>query len=162
LEKVVIAEVQGNALAGGCGLATVCDFVFSVPEAKFGYTEVKIGFIPAMVMIFLLRKIGEGHSKELLLSGKLINAAIASDWGIVNRIVDKAILDKEVALFAQQLISSTSAQSLSVTKRMISEVQHMKLEDALEYAARQNAEARGSDDCKKGIAAFLNKQDLKW
>src|SRR5689334_9069020 len=74
LKKVVIAQVQGHALAGGCGLATVCDFSFTVPEAKFGYTEVKIGFIPAIVMIFLLRKIGEARSKQLLLSGELITA----------------------------------------------------------------------------------------
>src|SRR5689334_2261149 len=74
LKKVVIAQVNGHALAGGCGLATVCDFSFAVPEAKFGYTEVKIGFIPAIVMVFLLRKIGEARSKQLLLSGELITA----------------------------------------------------------------------------------------
>ena len=87
--KVVVAEVQGSAIAGGCGLATVCDFVFSAPEAKFGYTEVKIGFIPAIVMVFLLRKIGEGKSKELLLSGKLISAEDARNMGLVNHIFYK-------------------------------------------------------------------------
>lgn len=162
LNKVVIAEVQGNAIAGGCGLATVCDFVISAPEAKFGYTEIRIGFIPAIVMIFLLRKIGEGRSKELLLSGKLINASVALDWGMVNRVVEKAILSHEVYLFARQLVTSASGQSLALTKRMIGEVQQMKLEEALDFAAQQNAAARGNGDCKKGIASFLNKQELKW
>ncbi len=162
LNKVVIAEVQGAALAGGCGLAAVCDFVFTVPEAKFGYTEVKIGFIPAIVMIFLLRKIGEARSKELLLSGMLITAEEAKAMGIVNRVVDKATLSQDVKDFASKLVTTTSAQSLQRTKSMVAHVQHMKLEEALDFAARQNAEARGTEDCKKGIEAFLSKKDLKW
>lgn len=162
LNKVVIAEVQGHALAGGCGLAMVCDFVFATHEAKFGYTEVKIGFVPAIVMVFLLRKIGEARTKELLLSGKLINASIASEWGMVNRIVDKSILESEVNLFAKQLVMDASSQSLTLTKHMIAEVQHMKLEEALDFACRQNAQARGNDDYKRGIAAFLEKKELKW
>ena len=87
LKKVVVAQVQGPALAGGCGLATVCDFVFTVPKAKFGYPEVKIGFIPAIVMIFLLRKIGEGKAKRLLLSGDQFSAEQAYQMGIVHEIV---------------------------------------------------------------------------
>ena len=162
LKKVVIAQVQGSALAGGCGLITVCDFVFATPEAKFGYTEVKIGFVPAIVMIFLLRKIGEARSKELLLTGNLITAAAAQQIGIVNRVLDKLTLEKEVNDFATEMISSTSAQSLALTKKMISEVQHLTLEEALDFAARQNAMARSTEDCKKGIDAFLNKQPLKW
>lgn len=160
--KVVVAEVQGSAIAGGCGLATVCDFVFSVPEAKFGYTEVKIGFIPAIVMVFLLRKIGEGRAKELLLTGKLISAEDAKSMGLVNDIFDKSSLTREVNDFASRLIASASGQSLQRTKRMIATVQHMSLEDALEYAAHQNAEARATDDCIQGIHAFLEKKDLKW
>jgi methylglutaconyl-CoA hydratase len=162
LNKVVIAEVQGSALAGGCGLAAVCDFAFTVTDAKFGYTEVKIGFIPAIVMVFLLRKIGEARSKELLLSGSLISATEAKAMGIVNKIFDKAELEEEVAEFAKKLTVNASAQSLERTKRMIADVQQMKLEDALDFAARQNAEARGTEDCKKGIEAFLAKKDLKW
>ncbi len=162
LNKVVIAEVQGSALAGGCGLAAVCDFVFTTPEAKFGYTEVKIGFIPAIVMVFLLRKIGEARSKELLLSGSIISAEDAKAMGIANRVVDRLKLEREVRQFAEKLISTASAQSLERTKRMIGDVQHMKLDEALDFAARQNAEARGTEDCKKGIEAFLAKKDLKW
>src|SRR6187402_3023831 len=100
LKKVVIAQVQGHALAGGCGLATVCDFVFAVPEAKFGYTEVKIGFIPAIVMVFLIRKIGEGKAKELLMTGDLIKAEEAIYYGIVNKIVSKEKLHDHVRAFA--------------------------------------------------------------
>lgn len=162
LKKIVIAQVQGAALAGGCGLATVCDFVFAVPEAKFGYTEVTIGFVPAIVMVFLLRKIGEARSKELLLTGNLISAGEAKNIGIVNKVVERTTLEKEVREFAGRLVTSTSSQSLALTKTMISEVQDMKLEEALEFAAGQNAQARGTDDCKKGIEAFLTRQELKW
>ncbi len=162
LNKVVIAQVQGHALAGGCGLATVCDFIFAVPEAKFGYTEVKIGFIPAIVMIFLIRKIGEQKSKHLLLSGELVSGAGAVNFGLVNKIINKENLDVEVIDFANKLIKNNSGQSMALTKKMISEVQSMKLEDALEYAAEMNAEARTSSDCKKGIQAFLNKENLTW
>jgi methylglutaconyl-CoA hydratase len=88
LSKVVIAQIQGHAIAGGSGLATVCDFSFAVPEAMFGYTEVKIGFIPAIVKVFLLRKIGEGKAKELLLSGSLITAEEAKQMGLINRVIE--------------------------------------------------------------------------
>src|SRR5690606_14616565 len=84
LPKMVIAQVEGHAIAGGCGLAAVCDLIFSVPEAKFGYTEVKIGFIPALVSCFLTRKLGEGRVRELLLSGELIDAQTAFDYGLIN------------------------------------------------------------------------------
>jgi len=121
--KVVIAEIQGHALAGGCGLATVCDFSYTVPHAKFGYTEVKIGFIPAIVKVFLLRKIGEGKSKELLLSGKLYEAADAQKMGLVNEVIEAEKLSERVYEFAQQLIQNNSGQSMAFTKQMIAEVQ---------------------------------------
>ena len=98
----------------------------------------------------------------LLLTGKLITAATAHEWGMVNRVVEKSALETEVNLFAQQLIANTSAQSLARTKRMIAEVQHLKLEEALDFAAHQNAEARTTEDYKKGIDAFLNKEELTW
>lgn len=162
LKKIVIAQVQGHALAGGCGLATVCDFAFAVPEAKLGYTEVKIGFIPAIVMVFLLRKIGEQKAKHLLLTGELITAETAERWNLINQVVAKEQLHQTVADFAQKLITNNSAQSMELTKQMIAAVQSMSLEDALKHASQMNAQARGTEDCKKGIAAFLNKQDLRW
>lgn len=160
--KVVIAEVQGHALAGGAGLATVCDFVYSVPHAKFGYTEVKIGFIPAIVKVFLLRKIGEGKAKELLLTGELVEAEEAKALGMVNKIVAPEALQKEVYDFAQKLVNNNSGASMGMTKQMIAHVQELPLMDGLQYAAEQNAKARGTEDCKKGIAAFLNKEPISW
>ncbi len=160
--KPVIAQIEGHAIAGGCGLATVCDFSFSVPEALFGYTEVKIGFIPAIVMVFLLRKIGEGKSKELLLTGKLIEANIAKEFGLINGIYPADIIEETVMQFAEELAKSTSGQSLALTKQMIADVQHLPFKDGLDFAARKNAEARATNDCKKGIGAFLEKKQLIW
>ncbi len=162
LNKVVVAQVEGHAIAGGCGLATVCDFIFSVPEAKFGYTEVKIGFIPAIVMVFLIRKIGEQRARHLLLTGDLISATDAHSLGLITRVVPTERISEEVTSFARKLITSNSAEAMATTRRMISEVQSMTLNDALSYAARMNADARGTDDCKKGIAAFLDKKPLEW
>jgi methylglutaconyl-CoA hydratase len=161
-KKVVIAQVQGHALAGGCGLATVCDFVFAVPEAKFGYTEVRIGFIPAIVMVFLLRKLGETKAKELLLTGTLITAEEAKKIGLINTLSTRESLETEVSKFAAQLITSNSAYAMSVTKQMISKVQSLPLDDALTFAAEMNAKARASDDCRKGISAFVSKTKIVW
>ncbi len=162
LKKVVIAQVQGHALAGGCGLATVCDFVLAVPEAKFGYTEVKIGFIPALVLVFLIRKIGEQRAKHLLLSGELVQGNDAIKFGLVNFIEQKEELGNKTFEFAQKLIKNNSMNSMALTKQMIDQVQSMSLEDALVYAAKMNADTRSSEDCKKGISTFLNKENLTW
>ena len=160
--KVVIAQVEGHAIAGGCGLVSVCDIVFSVPEAKFGYTEVKIGFIPALVACFLVRKTGEARTKELLLSGDLINAKTASDYGLINFISEKTAIAEEVNQYAENLVSKTSGESVSLTKRLINLAQNSTLEESLEQAVQFNATARASQDCKRGIAAFLNKEKLDW
>lgn len=160
--KVVIAQVEGHAIAGGCGLATVADLTYSVPEAQFGYTEVKIGFIPAIVMVFLIRKIGEGKAKELLLTGRLIDANRALHIGLIHEVIDKTNIAEHVWNVAQKLCKETSGESLRLTKGMISAVQNMTDFEALDFAAEMNAEARGTNDCKKGIASFLNKEKLIW
>lgn len=162
LKKVVIAQVQGHALAGGCGLAAVCDFGFSVPEAKFGYTEVKIGFIPALVSVFLIRKVGEHKAKHLLLTGEVMPSAQALDKGLINEVVEIPKLESHVFEFAQKLVKNNSGQSMQLTKNLIAKVQSLPLEEALEHAAKENAHARATDDCKKGIASFLNKQEIRW
>src|SRR5258706_14588217 len=162
LKKVVIAQVQGHALAGGCGLTTVCDFVIAVPEAKFGYTEVKIGFVPAIVMVFLLRKLGEQKAKQLLLSGELMSGDEALEYGLVNFLAPKELLESSVMDFAQTLVRNNSLQSMELTKKMIAEVQSLPLSEALEYATTMNARARTTEDCKKGVQAFLEKRDHKW
>ncbi|MFN3406078.1 MAG: enoyl-CoA hydratase/isomerase family protein [Cytophagaceae bacterium] len=162
LSKVVIAKVNGHAIAGGCGLVSVCDFAISAASANFGYTEVRIGFIPAIVMVFLVRKLGEAKAKELLLSGNIYHSAEAKEIGLITKVVEDNELDKAVDTFAERLITYNSSNSMALTKQMISDVQDMKLEDALNYAAMMNAKARASEDCKKGIDAFLNKTKPEW
>ena len=162
LNKIVIAQVEGFALAGGCGLATVCDFTFCTPESKFGYTEARIGFVPAIVMVFLIRKIGEKKAAQLLLSADIISAQDALALGVVNQIHPKASIEQVVLNFTQKLITQNSAQSLAATKAMINQVQSQSLDNALNYAAQQNASARSSTDCKRGIQAFLNKENISW
>ncbi len=162
LPKVVIASIQGHAIAGGCGLATVCDFSFSVPEAKFGYTEVKIGFVPAIVSYFLVRKIGEGKARELLLSGNLITATQAQHYGMINTVVTAAELETQVTAFAQLLCDQNSAQSMALTKKIVSEIIAKPLPEAMQYAAKANAQARATEDCQRGIAAFLEKKEITW
>jgi len=162
LKKVVIASVQGHAIAGGCGLATVCDLSIAAESSKFGYSEVKIGFIPAIVSVFLLRKIGEGKTKELLLTGKTISAQEAVNMGLINRCVPKENLEKSVMDLAQTLCATASGESLKSTKLMLAELQNLSLDEGLEVAVRKNALARENKDCKKGIAAFLNKENINW
>src|SRR5688572_8745350 len=135
LRKIVIAQVEGHALAGGCGLVTVCDFVFSVPEAKFGYPEVKIGFIPAIVMIFLLRKIGEAYTKRLLLSGDPFSADQVFQMGLIHEIVSPEKLEKHVTDFAIHLIQSNSTHAMMLTKQMITKLHAMSLQESLSVAA---------------------------
>lgn len=162
VRKIVIAQVEGHAIAGGCGLAAVCDFCFAVPEAKFGYTEVKIGFIPALVLVFLLRKISGAKAKELLLTGKLISAEEAAAIGLINEVISKETIAAHVASFAQKLCAEASAESLAVTKEMLTKVASMELNEALDYAAHMNATARSGEDCKKGIGAFVRKEKISW
>ncbi|MCS7077526.1 MAG: enoyl-CoA hydratase-related protein [Bacteroidia bacterium] len=162
LGKVVIAQIQGPALAGGCGLATICDFSFAAQSAQFGYTEARIGFIPAIVMVFLIRKIGEGKARELLLSADIIDANKAKEYGLINYVVPDHLLENEVKNFALRLCEQNSAQSLNFTKHMIADLQNMSLRDAIEFASKMNAEARANEDCKRGIKAFLNKEKITW
>lgn len=160
--KVVIAQVEGHAIAGGAGLATVCDFCFTVPKAKFGYSEVRIGFIPAIVMTFLLRKCGEMRAKELLLGGEIIDAETAVQYNMVNKVVPAEEIKDYVRDFALKLCTQNSGQSLHVTKKMIADIQTFPINEALKFASKMNAHARTTEDCKRGIAAFLNKEELKW
>lgn len=160
--KLVIAQVEGHAIAGGCGLTSVCDVVFAVPEAKFGYTEVKIGFVPALVSCFLIRKLGEGRVKELLLSGELIDAKTASNYGLVNFIVEKDAIAAAVELYAKKIVEGASSNSITVTKQLLLSIQDLSLDEGLNLAIGLNVQIRSSADCKKGIASFLNKTKLDW
>lgn len=162
LKKVVIAQVQGHALAGGCGLVTVCDFAFAVPDAKFGFPEVKIGFIPAIVMIFLLRKVGEARVKQLLLSGDTFSANQAMQTGLVFEIIESENLEARVMEFAKKLIRTNSSHAMMLTKQMITKLHSMSLLESLSIAADMNARARETDDFKRGIQSFLNKEKPSW
>lgn len=161
-KKVVISMVNGPAIAGGSGLATVCDFCFASPAASFGYTEVKIGFVPAIVMVFLVRKVTEHIAKKLLLTGEVFDSAAALSYGLINEVIAADELEEAVHKFATRLCRQASAQSLSMVKEMLDEVQHLSLDEGLQYASEMNATARQTDDCKRGIAAFLNKEKLTW
>ncbi|KAG4069320.1 hypothetical protein HA402_012173 [Bradysia odoriphaga] len=162
LDKIVIGQVEGHAVAGGCGLVTLCDLTYVVPEALLGYTEVKIGFIPALVAIFLVRKIGEGRSRELLLTGQLVTAEKAASYGLITGVVPAPEIASVVAKVAASLCTGASAHSLEVTKKLIGTVLDLSLEEGLTHASVLNAATRGHDDCKRGIAAFLNKEKLNW
>jgi methylglutaconyl-CoA hydratase len=161
-DKIVIAQVEGHAIAGGCGLVTLCDLSYAVPEAKLGYTEVKIGFIPALVSVFLVRKIGEGRARDLLLTGRLITAEKAETYGLLNEVVSSDRIAEHVAKIAEDLCSGASANSLKVTKRLITGVLDLPLEEALEQAAGLNADTREHADCQRGIQAFLAKEKMVW
>lgn len=161
-QKPIIAQAQGHAIAGGCGLISCCDFVFSTPEAKMGFTEVRIGFVPAIVMTFIRQKIGDSRSKELLLSGDLYPAETMEKFGLVNRIIDANELEAQTREFAEHLCDSNSTQAMKLTKRLFADLTSMDFREGLQWSAEINAKARETDDCKKGVAAFLNKEQLKW
>lgn len=154
--KIVIAQVHGPALAGGCGLATVCDMAFASDDSTFGYTETAIGFIPALVSVFLIRKIGEQHARELLLSARKVSAEEAYSLGLINSVVPCPELEATVHGYAMG-VAKNSASAIALTKQLLATVSGMALEPALEHAASMNALARTTADCKKGIAKFLNK-----
>jgi methylglutaconyl-CoA hydratase len=159
--KPTIAAVNGAAIAGGCGLATLCDFTLAVPEAKFGYTEARIGFVPAIVSTFLLRQIGEKHARDLLLTGRIITAEEACRLGLVNEIVapDK-LLDRARKLAAQ--LMDNSPGSLACTKRLLSDVARRDLDAQLQLAVKENAAVRATHDFREGISSFLEKHKPRW
>ena len=160
--KLVVAQVEGHAIAGGCGLATVCDLAYAVPEAKFGYTEVKIGFIPALVLIILQRKIGDARARQLLLTGDLISAERAATLGLITEVVPADRIADHVWTLLQRLVVENAAGSIELTKRMLADVATLPLDDALRFAAKMNAHARATAECQRGIAAFLSKEKIEW
>src|SRR4030095_2180269 len=154
--RPVIARVSGYCLAGGCGIASACDFIIADQTAKFGYTEVKIGFIPAIVMLFLLKKVSETHAKDLLLTARFIGAEEAYKIGLISQYVPSAEIDSAVSGLCETL-KKNSPSSVKLTKEMFSNISSMSFEDALDYACDLNAITRMTPDCKEGVAKFLNK-----
>jgi methylglutaconyl-CoA hydratase len=159
--KPLIAAVNGAALAGGCGIATLCDFTIAVPEAKFGYTEVKIGFLPAIVSVFLTRQIGDKHARDLLLTGRLIDAAEAKSLGLITEILAPEDLHNRAVELAEVLIAA-SPVSLTRAKRLLTSAAAASVDADLERAILENARIRCTADFKEGLASFLEKRKPVW
>jgi len=159
--KPVIAAVNGPAIAGGMGLATIPDFTLAVPEAKFGYTEVRIGFVPAIVASFLLRQIGEKHARELLLAGKVIRAQEALDLGLVTQIVPGEELMQSAYALAQSLLQN-SPQAMMAVKQLLAKHARRRLDDEIEEAILANSAQRSTEDFKEGVRAFLEHRKPEW
>src|SRR5579862_5371473 len=154
--RPTIAAVNGAAYAGGCGIATLCDFTLAVPEAKFGYTEVKIGFLPAIVSVFLTRQIGDKHARDLLLTGRMVEASEAHTLGLITEIVPAERLMNRALELADVLIAA-SPVSLARAKRLLTSAAAASVDADLERAILENARIRCTSDFKEGVASFLEK-----
>jgi len=159
--RPLIAAVNGHALAGGCGIATLCDFTLAVPEAKFGYTEVKIGFLPAIVSVFLTRQIGEKRARDLLLTGRLLEAAAAREMGLVNEIVPAENLMARAHELADTILAA-SPTSITRAKHLLVSAAAAGVDHDLERAVLESARVRCTPDFKEGLAAFLEKRKPIW
>jgi methylglutaconyl-CoA hydratase len=159
--KVTIAAVNGPAIAGGTGLALLCDFTLASPEAKFGYTEVRIGFVPAIVSTFLLRQVGEKIARDLLLTGRLFGAEEAVRLGLINEVVAvDRLMPRALELAA--LLMENSPASLRATKQLLTEHARAELDLQIDAAVRENAAIRGTADFREGISSFLEKRKPAW
>jgi len=152
----VVAAVRGRALAGGCGLATACDLVLAAESAQFGYPEVNIGFIPAMVMAILRRSVSEKRAFELITMGKIISAPVAADIGLINATFADEAFEAGIEAAVAQL-AAKSASAVTLAKSLLYHMDGMPMETALEAGVQLNAITRMTDDCKRGVERFLKK-----
>ncbi len=159
--KPLVAAVNGAAIAGGCGIATLCDFTVAVPEAKFGYTEVRIGFVPAIVSVFLVRQVGEKVARDLLLTGRIFDAREAYELGLVSEVTKSEGLLEYARALAISLLEA-SPVSLASTKRLLAELARRELDRELDLAIEANARIRLSADFREGLASFLEKRKPNW
>src|SRR5580658_6805173 len=159
--KPLITAVNGAAIAGGCGIATFSDITLAVPEAKFGYTEVRIGFIPALVSVLLRRQIGEKHAREILLRGCVFDAAEAYRLGLVTEIVPATDLLARAYKYVDVFLAN-SPTSLRRTKRLLLHYDEDEIAQEIELATQENAAIRGTEDFREGLASFLEKRTPKW
>lgn len=156
-----IAAVNGHAIAGGMGLATVCDFTLAVPEAKFGYTEARIGFVPAIVSAFLTLQVGEKQARDLLLTARLITAEEALEMGLVNEVVRDTSLMERALRLARQLLKN-SPSSMRATKQLLSAQVKDRLDRQLQTAVEMHANVRSTEDFREGVSAFLQRRSPDW
>jgi methylglutaconyl-CoA hydratase len=155
--KPVVAAVRGRAFAGGCGLATACDLIVAAESAQFGYPEVKIGFIPAMVMAILRRSVSEKRAFELLAVGEPIGAAKALNIGLINHTFPDADFEASVETYVAS-VATKSASAVQLTKRLLYHIDGMTFDAAIEAGAQANALARMTEDAKRGIEKFARKK----
>lgn len=156
LDKPVVALVRGRALAGGCGLATACDLVLATEGARFGYPEVRLGFVPAMVMAILRRNVGEKRAFELIAGGEPIDAGRALAFGLVNRVWPEEAFEGEAMDYLAEL-ASRSASAVALSKRLLYQTDGQSFDGAIGAGAQLNALARLTDDCRAGIRRFLDR-----
>ena len=156
-----IAEVRGAAVGGGTGLATICDFTLAEPAAKFGYTEVRIGFVPALVSAFLALQIGDKCARDLMLTGRLFDASEAHRLGLVNEVLPPDELEGRVETLAKTLVANSPA-SLAATKRLMAAQNKPWLDAAIALAMEASAQSRETADFSEGVAAFLEKRKPVW
>jgi methylglutaconyl-CoA hydratase len=153
LMKPVVCTVRGRAIAGGAGLATACDLVLAHEGAEFGYPEVRIGFVPALVMTMLRRAVGEKHAADLVLTGRIISAEEAERIGLVSRVVPAATFDEDINATLEQ-ISQSPATSLALTKWLFYKLDALSFEDGIAAGVVTNVEARATEDFKAGVRRF--------
>jgi methylglutaconyl-CoA hydratase len=159
--KPTIAAVNGAAIAGGTGIATMSDFTFAVPEAKFGYTEVRIGFVPAIVSSYLVFQVGHKIARDLLMTARLFDAAEAHRYGLVNEIVSPDQLMPR-AIAQAKLLMENSPSSVRATKRLINGFIKDQLDIQVAAAVEDNARIRTTADFKEGVSSFLEKRKPVW
>ncbi len=159
--KPTIAAVNGAAIAGGAGIATICDFTLAIPEAKFGFTEVRIGFVPAIVSAFLLTQVGEKRARDLLLTGRLFKAQEAFNIGLLTRLVEHGDLLEEAHRLARTMLGN-SPESMRQTKRLLSEFARTRLDAEVQIGLKANADVRAHADFLEGVSAFLEKRTPEW
>lgn len=159
--KPTIAAVNGPAIAGGCGLATVCDLTLAVPQAKFGYTEVRVGFIPAIVSSYVVRQVGEKRARDLLLTGRIFLANEAQTMGIVNEVLEPAKLIPRARELARSL-AEMSPVALAHTKQLLLKFSEEELDRETEMAVHASTRVRKTADFQEGLAAFLEKRKPEW
>jgi methylglutaconyl-CoA hydratase len=159
--KPIVAAVDGPAIGGGCGIVSACDLVLASEKAIFGYGEVTIGFVPALVSVFLSRIVGDKKARELLFTGRIFTASEGVELGLVNRLVPSAEL-ASAARDVVGVIAQNSLEAVSLTKELLWEVDRLSLREGLEAAAVKNALSRFSADFSEGVAAFLEKRKAKF
>lgn len=161
-KKPILGIINGHAIAGGCGLATACDITLVNEHAKVGYTETRIGFVPAIVSKLVVNKVGDTRARKLLLGGELLTAREAVEWGLFTECVSDENMDVRRKHWREQLTKNVSGTAVAQTKQLLNEIENLSTLDAFELAVNVNAHARSTDDCKKGISAFLDRKKMEW